>query len=137
MLKIRLQRVGRKHDPNFRVVLMESKSAATSGKVNEVLGTYEPRRKAVELKKDRIEYWRSKGAQMTVTVKSLYDRSSDWKPKSNEKPSKKKQAKAAAAAEAPKEDASVDVSEEASAKEEGPAKEEAPAKNEAQAEAEK
>jgi len=74
MLKIRFQRRGRKHDPNFRVVLMESKLAAKSGKVNEILGNYEPRKKVINLKNDRIEYWQSKGAQITNPVRDLIRR---------------------------------------------------------------
>jgi len=74
MLKIRLQRVGRKHDPNFRVVLMNSRRAAKSAKVNEILGQYEPRRKHINLKRERIEYWQSKGAQLTNTVRDLLKR---------------------------------------------------------------
>jgi len=44
MLKIRLQRVGKKHDPSFRVVLTDSARAARSGSVNEVLGFYSANR---------------------------------------------------------------------------------------------
>lgn len=40
MLKIRLQRTGRKNDPSFRVVLTDSKNATRSGKFLDVLGTY-------------------------------------------------------------------------------------------------
>ena len=43
MLKIRLQRVGRKHEPVFRVVLTDSKNGPKSGKYLEMLGTYDTR----------------------------------------------------------------------------------------------
>lgn len=71
MLKIRLQRVGRKNDPSFRVVVMESHRAAKSGKVKEILGNYEARKKRVALKRGRIDYWISKGAQTSNTVRDL------------------------------------------------------------------
>lgn len=71
MLKVRLQRVGRKHDPSYRVVLIEAHRAPQSGKVKEILGNYEPRKKTVVLKRDRIDYWVSKGAQPSQTVKDL------------------------------------------------------------------
>ena len=75
MLKIRLQRVGRKHDPAYRVVLIEAHRAPQSGAAKEILGNYEPRRKTLVLKKDRIDHWVSKGAQPSQTVKDLIRRS--------------------------------------------------------------
>ncbi|MEK7631137.1 MAG: 30S ribosomal protein S16 [Patescibacteria group bacterium] len=74
MLKIRLQRVGRKNDPSFRVVLIESFRAPKSGAVQEILGNYDARQKRIVLKRDRIDYWHSKGAQITQTVSSLMKR---------------------------------------------------------------
>lgn len=80
MLKIRLQRVGRKHDPSYRLVLTDSRNAPQSGAFLEILGSYDPRRPACagrkegaafNLKKERIEYWISKGAQTTGTVHNL------------------------------------------------------------------
>ncbi len=73
MLIIRLQRVGRKNDPSFRVVVTDSKNAAKSGKFLEVLGSYNARKTAQPpvLKAERIKYWLSVGAQMSDTVKNL------------------------------------------------------------------
>jgi small subunit ribosomal protein S16 len=70
MLKIRLQRVGRKHEPSFRLVLTDSKNGPKSGKYQEVLGWYDVRRdnKIDQIKIDRIKYWMSKGAQVSDTV---------------------------------------------------------------------
>jgi len=45
MLMIRLQRVGRKHEPVFRLVLTDSKNGPKSGKFLEILGSYDTRRK--------------------------------------------------------------------------------------------
>jgi small subunit ribosomal protein S16 len=72
MLKIRLQRVGRKHEPTFRLVLTDSKNSTKSGKLLEVLGNYDSRRgeKAV-FDGEKIKYWMSKGAQPTGTVHNL------------------------------------------------------------------
>lgn len=74
MLKIRLQRVGRKNDPSFRVVLIESHRAPKSGAVKEILGNYNARQKKSMLKRDRIDYWTSKGAQVSDTVRALLSR---------------------------------------------------------------
>jgi small subunit ribosomal protein S16 len=73
MLKIRLQRVGRTHEPKFRVVLTDSQNGPKSGKYVEVLGSYDARldHKKEEIKADRIKHWISKGAQMSDTVHNL------------------------------------------------------------------
>jgi small subunit ribosomal protein S16 len=71
MLKIRLQRVGRKHDPSFRVVVTDSRFAAQSGKAIEVLGSYNPRFDNPTLKEDRIKEWIKKGAQVSDTVHNI------------------------------------------------------------------
>jgi len=72
MLKIRLQRVGRIHEPKFRLVLTDSKNSTKSGKFLEILGNYDARHGEDSVfKADRITYWISKGAQATGTVHNL------------------------------------------------------------------
>jgi small subunit ribosomal protein S16 len=71
MLKIRLQRVGRKHEPTFRVVLTDSKNSTKSGRFREVLGSYDPRKKTEVFEGDRIKEWMGKGAQVSGTVHNL------------------------------------------------------------------
>src|SRR3989338_257843 len=72
MLTIRLQRVGRTNDPNFRLVLIESKRAPRSGAFKEILGSYDPRHKAnTKLKDERIKYWLSMGATTSVTAHNI------------------------------------------------------------------
>ena len=72
MLKIRLQRIGRKNDPSFRVVLTDSKNSTKSGKFLETLGTYNPKvadKKArATFEVDRIKHWISKGVQLSDTI---------------------------------------------------------------------
>lgn len=72
MLKIRLQRVGRKHEPSFRLVLTDSKNSTKSGKYLETLGNYDSRRgdQAV-FNAERITHWMSKGAGVSDTVHNL------------------------------------------------------------------
>jgi small subunit ribosomal protein S16 len=69
---IRLSRRGAKKQPHYRVVVIE-KERARDGRSVEVVGTYNPRTNpaSVELKRDRIDYWRSKGAQLSETVARL------------------------------------------------------------------
>ena len=72
MLTIRLQKVGKKKEPGFRVVLIESKRAALSGSVQDVLGFYDPSdRNGKRLDKEKILNWISKGAQVSDTMHNL------------------------------------------------------------------
>lgn len=68
MLKIRLQRIGRKNDPAFRVVLTDSKNSTKSGRFKEILGSYNVKSGEVNFKVDRVKYWMSQGAQLTDTI---------------------------------------------------------------------
>lgn len=71
MLKIRLQRVGRKHDPSYRVVLVDSRRAAGSGAVKEILGFYEVKKGGVRFSPEKVKEWIAKGAQVSDTVHNL------------------------------------------------------------------
>ncbi|MFA5889166.1 MAG: 30S ribosomal protein S16 [Candidatus Paceibacterota bacterium] len=72
MLKIRLQRVGRKHEPTFRLVLTDSKNSTKSGKYLENLGNFDSRHgEDSTFKADRVTYWMSKGAQTSHTVHNM------------------------------------------------------------------
>jgi len=71
MLKIKLQRVGKKHDPSYRVVVTDRRTGPKSNKHVEILGHYDTIRKTKELKEDRIKYWISKGAKPTDTVYNI------------------------------------------------------------------
>lgn len=72
MLMIRLARIGARKQPYYRVVVIE-KERARNGRSVEVVGTYNPRTApaSVEFKRDRVEYWISKGAQCSDRVKKL------------------------------------------------------------------
>ncbi len=72
MLKIRLQRVGRKNDPSFRVVVTEHSTAAKKpGSFLEILGNYDPRKDVHTINADRVKYWMERGAQASGTVHNL------------------------------------------------------------------
>ena len=73
MLKIRLTRMGSNKKPFYRMVVAEERSRRDSSFV-EIVGHYNPREKgdgymAVDM--DRFQFWVSKGAQPTETVRSL------------------------------------------------------------------
>lgn len=69
---IRLARVGARKQPYYRIVVIE-KDRARNGRSIEVVGTYNPRTNpaTVDLKQDRIAYWRGVGAQLSPTVEKL------------------------------------------------------------------
>ena len=70
MLAIKLSRKGRKKQPFFRVIILE-KAKDPRGDFLENLGFYNPFTKEVSLKKERVKYWLSKGAQPTGSVHNL------------------------------------------------------------------
>jgi len=72
VLMIRLARVGARKQPYYRVVVIE-KERARNGRPVEVVGTYNPRTNpaSVELKRERVDYWMSKGAKASDTVSRL------------------------------------------------------------------
>lgn len=63
MLSIRFQRTGRKGHAQFRIVVQDSRLTPTSGKVVARLGSYNPHTKAVNLDKEKAEFYLSNGAQ--------------------------------------------------------------------------
>src|SRR3989344_2245862 len=74
MLMIRLQRVGRRHAPSYRVVVTEKASGPRAGKSVENLGHYDARLekgKDFIVKTERVKYWLSVGAQPSGTVHNL------------------------------------------------------------------
>jgi small subunit ribosomal protein S16 len=72
VLMIRLSRTGARKQPHYRVVVIE-KERARNGRPVEVVGTYNPRTEpaSIELKRERITYWISKGAQMSDRVNKI------------------------------------------------------------------
>jgi len=69
---IRLARIGARKQPYYRVVVIE-KERARNGRSVEVVGTYNPRTNpaTLDLKRERIDFWVSKGAQLSETVSRL------------------------------------------------------------------
>lgn len=103
MLKIKLARFGKKHQPHYRIVINEARDKRDGRYVAKV-GLYAPTQSPKSLVVDLEAYdgWIKKGAQPTETVASLVSRFRDGKPfvKKN-KVSQKAKAKAAKSAETP------------------------------------
>ncbi len=70
MLAIKLQRIGKKHQPSYRVVVADRRSKLNAPPVED-LGSYSVSTKAANLKKDRIAYWMKVGAEPTTTMWNL------------------------------------------------------------------
>ncbi|PIS13204.1 MAG: 30S ribosomal protein S16 [Candidatus Tagabacteria bacterium CG09_land_8_20_14_0_10_41_14] len=71
MLRIRLNRVGRKHDPSYRLVVTDSRKAPQAGAYLENLGFCDFRKDKFQLKEERIKYWIFQGAQLSDTVHNV------------------------------------------------------------------
>jgi len=71
MLKIRLQRIGRRNEPHYRVLVAEHTTGAKSNKFVEKVGTFNPRTKETQLNTERIKYWVSVGAQPSGRVHNM------------------------------------------------------------------
>ncbi len=71
MLKIRLQRIGRIHEPAYRLVVIEHARSPKAGNFVEQVGTYNAKTKERSFKQDRIAYWIGKGAQCSPTVHNM------------------------------------------------------------------
>ena len=72
MLIIRLQRLGKKKQPTYRLIVSEKHKDTQAGSL-EILGHYNPtvNPKIKEFKTERIKYWLQKGAQLSDTVHNL------------------------------------------------------------------
>lgn len=70
MLTIRLTRIGKKNQPEYRLVLTDH-TFPVKGKFIEILGSFDPRSEKLELKKERVEHWLKNGSKVSQTVKEL------------------------------------------------------------------
>lgn len=67
MLRIKFSRIGRKRQPNYRLVVAERKSKL-NGQPVEDIGWYNPKDDSNLVQKDRLAHWMQKGALPTDTV---------------------------------------------------------------------
>ena len=74
MVKIRLQRQGKKKAPFYHIVVADSRKAR-DGKIIEQIGTYDPMTEpsTINLDKEKVEKWIKNGAKPTDTVKKLIE----------------------------------------------------------------
>ena len=71
MLMMRLQRVGRKNDPSYRILVVDKRTGPKSNKYVDHLGSYNPKLGQVIINKERAKDWLSKGVQASGTVHNM------------------------------------------------------------------
>lgn len=71
MLKMRLQRIGRKNDPSYRVVVTDSRNGPKSSKEVENLGNYNAKMNSFNVNGEKAKGWLAKGVQASPTVHNL------------------------------------------------------------------
>lgn len=78
-VKIRLQRVGTKKKPFYRVVAIDSKNKR-DGRVIEFIGRYQPivKDKQFAVDEEKVLKWLGQGAQPTDTVQQLLKKEGIW-----------------------------------------------------------
>ena len=75
MVKIRLQRQGKKKAPFYHIVVADSR-VSRDGKIIEQIGTYNPMTDpaTIVLDKEKVEKWMKNGAKPTDTVKAIIEK---------------------------------------------------------------
>ena len=68
---MRLQRVGRRNDPSYRVVVTDKRTGPKSNKHVALLGSYNPKLNHVQLEAAEVQDWLAKGVQPSPTVHNL------------------------------------------------------------------
>ncbi len=70
MLKIRLQRIGKRGQAYFKVIVTEH-TTKPKGKYLELLGSYDPHKNEINVDAEKIKHWLSQGAQLSPTLNNL------------------------------------------------------------------
>lgn len=78
-VKIRLKRMGKIRNPQYRIVVMDSRSKR-DGRAIEEIGVYQPKNdpSIIRVKGERAQYWLGVGAQPSDTVVKIFKLSGDW-----------------------------------------------------------
>jgi small subunit ribosomal protein S16 len=71
MLMIRLQRIGRKNDPSFRIIVTDKRESTTSTRFADIVGTYQPKAGTIEIDAEKVTKWLKNGAKASPTVHNM------------------------------------------------------------------
>ena len=85
-VKIKLKRLGKIHQPMYRIVVADSRTAR-NGRAIEEIGIYQPKEdpSIIRIDADRVAYWLGVGAQATEPVVALLKLTGDWQKFKGEK----------------------------------------------------
>ncbi|MGB3770817.1 MAG: 30S ribosomal protein S16 [Rhodococcus sp. (in: high G+C Gram-positive bacteria)] len=78
-VKIKLTRLGKIRNPQYRVVIADARTRR-GGRAIETVGKYHPKEEPslIEIDSDRVQHWLSVGAQPTEPVEALLKITGDW-----------------------------------------------------------
>ena len=78
-VKIRLLRMGKIRNPQYRIVVADSRTKR-DGRAIEYVGIYQPKEEPslIEVKSDRVQYWLGVGAQPSEAVQRILEKTGDW-----------------------------------------------------------
>jgi small subunit ribosomal protein S16 len=78
-VKIKLKRLGKKKNPQYRIVVADSRTAR-GGRAIEEIGIYQPRNEPslIQVDSERAQYWLGVGAQPTEPVMAILKVTGDW-----------------------------------------------------------
>ncbi|MEV8510152.1 30S ribosomal protein S16 [Actinoplanes sp. NPDC051475] len=78
-VKIRLLRMGKIRNPQYRIVVADSRTKR-DGRAIEYVGIYQPKHdpSVIEVKSERVQYWLSVGAQPSEAVQRILEKTGDW-----------------------------------------------------------
>ncbi len=71
MLMMRLQRVGRKNDPSYRIVVTDKRTGPKSNKHIDLLGSYNPKLGQIQIDGEKAKKWLAQGVQPSVTLHNI------------------------------------------------------------------
>jgi small subunit ribosomal protein S16 len=78
-VKIRLLRMGKIRNPQYRIVVADSRTKR-DGRAIEYIGIYHPKEEPsrIEVDSERAQYWLSVGAQPSEPVQRIFEKTGDW-----------------------------------------------------------
>jgi small subunit ribosomal protein S16 len=78
-VKIRLLRMGKIRNPQYRIVVADSRTKR-DGRAIEYVGIYQPKEEPslIEVNSDRVQHWLSVGAQPSEAVQRILEKTGDW-----------------------------------------------------------
>jgi small subunit ribosomal protein S16 len=71
MLMMRLQRIGRKNNPSYRIVVVDKRTSTKSNKTTDLIGTYNPKAGEIIINADKAKHWLAHGVQASDTVYNM------------------------------------------------------------------